>query len=278
MAHRELDLLVKQHPHTPAAARAAQLAALIEANREDNYGPLRLFFAAVGARERADHAAVLQSLDQLIARYPRAALVPEAVLMRAEALEALRRLDDAIAAYAELPARAPRSPLVPRALLGQARAAEARDGAQPHVAGLYRQVVARHPGTPEGAEAQKRLAALAQNLDNIPRVFRRADVRPFAVVRQGYFDRRDRYEIHIQVADTIVERQLEATLEDALIKHAGDRRDRAHEVRVAAFFPNSRDRIGDVTWALNRRARYDLDLDDARKIDLWRDILKDVLR
>jgi len=277
-ARRELDALAQQHPNTPAAARAGQLLALIEANREDDYAPARLFFGAIGARDRGDHAAALQGLDQLVARYPRAAVVPEAVFLRAQALEALNRLDDAIAAYAELPARAPQSPLVPRALLGQAVATEARDGAKPHVAVLYRQIIARYPNTPEANAAQERLAALGRQLDDIPRVFARKGVQPFKVVRQGYLDKRDRYDLHIEVAKTLTEDQVKATLEDALVAHAGDRKGREHEVRVEAYFSGGRTRIGKAIWAANRRPEYDVDLKDTRKDDAWRGILDDVFR
>lgn len=275
-ARRELDVLTQTHKGTKAAQRAQQLTALIEANKEDGYGPVRLFFGAVGARDREDHAATLAKLDELVTRYPRAVLVPEALLMRAQALEGLKRLDDAIAAHAALPARAPRSPLVPAALLGQAAATEARDGARPHVAQLYRQVITRYPRTPEAAEAQKRLAALEANLDNIPRRFRRADVQPFKVVRQGYLRRRDRYEVHVEVAEGLAKAQLQATLEDALIKHAGDRKERAHAVRVEMFPPKGGRRLAKAEWSPNRRPDYELDKPSSE--DLWRDILKGVLK
>jgi TolA-binding protein len=277
-ARRELDLVAREHQGTQAAQRARQLMALIEAGKEDDYAPVRLFFGAVGAREREDHEAALAKLDELVKRYPRAALVPEALFMRAQALQALGRLDDAIAAYAEVLARAPRSPLAPRALLGQAVAAEARDGAQPHVAVLYRQVLARHPRTPQAAEARERLAALQANLDTIPRRFRRADVLAFKVLRQGYLDRRDRYEVHIELPAPATDDQVKATLEDALVRYAGQRQDRAHQVRVEAYVPNDRDRVGRVTWAQNRRPDYDVDVEAPADNDVWIDILKEVLK
>jgi len=277
-AQRELGLLVRHHPQSPAARRAVQLIALIDANKQDDHQPLLLFFGAVSARDRGDAAAALAKLDQLIARYPRAPLVPEALLLRAKLLESLTRLDDAIAAYAEVPARAPNSSLVPRALLGQATATEARDGAQPYVAVLYRQVIARYPRTPEAAEARKRLATLDQHLDNLPRRFARRDIQPFRVLRHGYLDKRDRYDVRIEVARNLTEDQIEATLEDALIKHAGDRKGRDHEVRIEAYPAGSRTRVGKATWARNRRPEYEVDVGDARTQDLWRDILKDVLK
>ena len=277
-ARRELGLLVRQHPQSPAAQRAYQLIALIDANRQDDHQPLLLFFGAVSARDRGDAATALAKVEQLIAQFPRAPLVPEALLLRAEMLESLTRLDEAIAAYAEIPIRAPTSTLVPRALLGQATATEARDGAQPHVTVLYRQVIARYPRTPEAAEAHKRLAALDQHLDHIPRRFARRDIQPFRVLRHGYLDKQDRYEVHIEVARTLSEDQIEATLEDALIRHAGERKGRGHELRVEAYFPGDRGRVGKATWVRDRRPEYDVDVGDARTKDLWRDILKDVLK
>ncbi|MFW6164359.1 MAG: tetratricopeptide repeat protein, partial [Planctomycetota bacterium] len=277
-ARRELDAVAREHQGTQAAQRARQLRALIEAGKQDDYAPVRLFFGAVGDRDREDHEAALAKLDKLVTRYPRAPIVAEALLMRAQTLEALERLDDAIAAYAEVLARAPRGPLVPRARLGQAIAAQARDGAQPHVAVLYRQVIARHPGTPQASEARKRLAALQANLDTIPRRFRRADVLDHKVLRQGYLDRRDRYEVHIELPAAATEAQLKATLEDALIRHAPQRQNRAHQVRVEAYLPNRRDPVGRVTWASNRRPDYELDLAAPAENDVLIDILKDILK
>lgn len=276
-ARAELELVVRQHATAPAAGRAQQLVALMAANQEDDYGPVRRFFGAVGARDRGDAAGALRLLDELIARYPRAALAPEALLLRAQVLEGLKRLDDAIAAYAAVPARAPGSPLVPAALLGQAAATEARDGAKPHVLALYRQLVARHPRSLEAAEAQKRLAALERHVDHLPRRFRRADVQPFKLLRQGYLRHRERYELHVEVADRLTEDQVEATLEDALVKHAGDRKDRTHSVRVEAYPPRSSRRVGRVSW-VPPNGRPDYEVETTRGDDIWRGILKDVLK
>ena len=330
-ARRDLEDVIRQHPRTPAATRARQLMALMDANRGDKYQPLVLFFAAASARDRGDTEGALGKLEQLIAQYPKSPLAADAMLMRAQILEALRSLDQAIAAYAELPTRAPTSPLVPRALLGQARAAEARDGASPHVAALYRQLVTRWPRTPEAAEAQQRLAALEQyvgnvpqtllaqakaaeardgaspqvaalyrqliarwprtpeaaearlrlaaferRMDNIPRRFRRDDIRPFKVMRRGYLGQNDRYDVHIEVDDRLTKDQIEATIEDALLAHAGDRKVRTHSVRVEAYLPKGGRRVGNGSWAHDRRPEYEAD--DKRGGDVWRDILKDMLK
>jgi len=273
---RELGVVAQQHPKSQAAARARQLDALIEANKEFGYQPLRLLFGAAGARDRGDAQGALRRLGELVTKFPTARLAPDATLMRAQMLAGQKKLDDAIAAYAELPARYPNSPLVAQAHLGQATATEARDGAKPHVAQLYRQVVARYPRSPEAAEAQKRLTALEARLDNIPRLYRRQDIKPFKLTRAGYFAAPTRYDVHLEVSDGLTEHQLKATLEDALIRHAASRKDRTHAVRIEAYLPQGGRRVAVAKWG--PRQRPDYEIERVRSKDIWRDILRDVLK
>jgi len=274
-ARRELAALAKAHPTSNAAKQAKQLDTLIEANKEFNYQPLRLFLGAAAARDRGDLGGALTRLDELVRKFPTARLAPNGLLLRAQVLEASKRTADAVAAYAELPARYPASPLVSQALLGQATATEARDGAKPHVADLYRQVILRYPNTPQATTAQARLAALRTRLDLIERQFAATDVRPFTLIRKGYFGHRTRYEVHVQVADGLTKQQVQATLEDALVKHYASRKDRTHRVEVEAYTPQNR-RAGEAKWAPKTKPTYKVE--KRRSKDSWRDALKGILR
>jgi TolA-binding protein len=275
-ARRELSRLVEEHPRTEAADRARQLDTLVEANKEADFQPLLLFFGARGARQRGDSKEALRQLDTLLQNHPRALLAPDAVLTRAQVLEGDKRLDDAIAAYAELPARYPNSANVPRALLGQATATEARDGAKAHVLDLYRQVATRYPNTPYATQAQERLAALQKQVDTIERQFRPDDVKPFKVTRSGYFANPNLYEVQIEIGDDLSEREIKATLEDALLRHYELRRDPTHLVRVTASYAQLRKRAGVAAWTPKQKPTYDVEkikgkdrlrgfLDDLRK-------------
>ena len=275
-ARRELADLAEKYPKAKAAAKARSLDALIEANSEFDYKPLVLFFAAAGARDRGDLAAALAALDELVTKYPTAKLAPEGLLMRAQVLEALKRYEAAVAAYSELPMRYPNSPLIPRALLGQATATEGRDGAKANVITLYQKVIDRYPGTAEAREAQRRITDLRKRVIVLKRQFKARDVKNFKVLQQGYLNRRDRYEVHIQVPDDLDEDEVKATLEDALLKSYEARKDPKHSVRVLAYDAGSGRRAGYVDWTPGKRPDYEVDRDRGREIII--DILRDVLK
>lgn len=275
-ARRELADLVEKYPKAKAAVRAKSLAALIEANSEFGYKPLVLFFTAAGARDRGDLTGALAALDELVTRYPTAKLAPEGLLMRGQVLEGLERYEAAIAAYSELPVRHPNSPLLPRALLGQATATEGRDGAKAHVIALYQKVIDRYPGTTEAREAQKRIADLRKRVIVLRRQFKARDVKNFKVLQQGYLNRRDRYEVHIQVPGELDEDEVEATLEDALLKSYEARKDPKHSVRILAYYAGSGRRAGYVDWTPGKRPDYEVDKVKGREIII--DILRDVLK
>ena len=275
-AKRQLADLLARYPKTNAAAKAKSLQALIEANSEFDYKPLVLFFAAAGARDRGDLAAALAALDELVTKYPTAKLAPEGLLMRAQVLEALKRYEAAIAAYSELPMRYPNSPLIPRALLGQATATEGRDGAKANVITLYQKVIDRYPGTAEAREAQRRITDLRKRVIVLKRQFKARDVKNFKVLQRGYLNRRDRYEVHIQVPGDLDEDEVKATLEDALLKYYDERRDPKHSVRVLAYYAGSGQRAGYVDWTPGKRPDYEVDKVSGREIII--DILRGVLK
>jgi TolA-binding protein len=275
-ARRELAVLAERYPNTRAAERAQELDALIEANKEMNYKPLLLFFGALSARDRGENAEALRRLDEMARSCSQAQLAPEAFLMRAQVLESERRLDDAIAAYAEVSARYPTSPLVPRALLGQATATEARDGAKPHVAELYRLVTQRYPNTPYAAQAQERFVAIRRGADRFERRCEAADVLQYRVLQVGYTGDPMCFGVVIEIPQDAREPQVKATLEDALIKEAGQRKAPEHSVLVTARFQQSRKKAGTVTWARDRKPDFDIERIKTR--DKIHSILDDLRR
>jgi len=274
-ARRELTLIVEKHPKTPAAARAQQLDAFIKANHEANYRPLLLYLGAASARERGELDESLKGLDELLKRYPKARLVPQALILRARALEDAERYDDAIAAYTDIRTRYPNTSLVPRALYGQATATESRDGAKPHVAELYRQVVALDPKGVYGKRASERLETLERRADALERTFPAKDVQPFTLLEAGYPARPTRYEVRVEVKDGLAENQLKATLEDALVKQYAKRTDPAHSVRVEAQSPTGQS-LGRVAWAPRKKPSYEIE--GVGKEDMIRDILQGMFR
>ncbi len=106
-------------------------------------------------RQRYDRA--IEALRAFIARNPRDARVPDALLQVADAYVTRQRYAEAIPEYEALIRQFPDSPLVPAALYRQARARLAlndRAGCR-----LFQDVVDRYPQAPEAALAKDALSA-----------------------------------------------------------------------------------------------------------------------
>jgi TolA-binding protein len=67
--------------------------------------PRAMFAMAVAQTDLGQHEQALANYDQFLAKYPQDALTPEASMWRGESLYALKRFDDAVAAYAAAAAK-----------------------------------------------------------------------------------------------------------------------------------------------------------------------------
>ena len=122
-------------------------------------GPAQLLQAGRDQLLKGGNVAARAAFSELIAKYPRSDLVPEAMFYTAQAYAAERNADAADAQYASLITRYPNSPRVPTAMYKRAlqlqstkKTAEAKR--------LFQEIIKRFPRSDEAALADERLQSI----------------------------------------------------------------------------------------------------------------------
>jgi tol-pal system protein YbgF len=122
-------------------------------------GPGQLLQAGRDQLLKGGNVAARAAFSELIAKYPKSDLVPEAMFGRAQAYAAERNADAADAAYAKLIVKYPNSPRVPTAmykrglqLQASKKTAEAKR--------LFQEIIKRFPRSDEAALADERLQSI----------------------------------------------------------------------------------------------------------------------
>ena len=274
-ASSELALVKENYPNSAAAIQANTLLQFLQANSDFDGEPLLLFVGARSARKRSEHEAALAKLDTLLARFPRANIADEAVLLKAQILHKdLKRYDQAVALYDQLGVLHPGSPHILTAKLEAAQAVAEQGHRQPAIA-RYRQIIAANPNTPAAATARERIEALKDSRGDMKREFPEENVKPFTVIKKGYLSPRGRrvYTVLIKVDPALTAEQVQATLEDALAKHRDEREKKPDRVRVQAFRNYPVTEAGQVTWIpegdVRRYEIKDRDAEDVGKDLIW---------
>jgi tol-pal system protein YbgF len=122
-------------------------------------GPAQLLQAGRDQLLKGGNVAARAAFSELIAKYPRSDLVPEAMFYTAQAYAAERNADAADAQYAALITKYPNSPRVPTAMYKRAlqlqsakKTAEAKR--------LFQEIIKRFPRSDEAALADERLQSI----------------------------------------------------------------------------------------------------------------------
>jgi tol-pal system protein YbgF len=122
-------------------------------------GPAQLLQAGRDQLLKGGNVAARAAFSELIAKYPKSDLVPEAMFYTAQAYAAERNADAADAQYAALIAKYPNSPRVPTAMYKRAlqlqsakKTAEAKR--------LFQEIIKRFPRSDEAALADERLQSI----------------------------------------------------------------------------------------------------------------------
>ena len=117
------------------------------------------FERATEALDRGDYKGAADLFAQFAARYPTAALTPEALYLSGEALAASGDSVAAGRAWLEAFSAAPEGARAPAALLGIAQVVAA-SGTKDDACGFFVEVMLRYPGTPEALDAMTRSESL----------------------------------------------------------------------------------------------------------------------
>ena len=122
-------------------------------------GPGQLLQAGRDQLLKGGNVSARAAFSELIAKYPRSDLVPEAMFYTAQAYAAERNPTAADAAYASLIAKYPNSPRVPTAMYKRAVQLQS-DKKTAEAKRLFQDIIKRFPRSDEAALADERLQAI----------------------------------------------------------------------------------------------------------------------
>ncbi|HEX9606731.1 MAG TPA: tetratricopeptide repeat protein [Gemmatimonadaceae bacterium] len=122
-------------------------------------GPGQLLQAGRDQLLKGGNVAARAAFSELIAKYPKSDLVPEAMFGTAQAYAAERNTDAADAEYAKLIAKYPNSPRVPTAMYKRALQLQASKKTA-EAKRLFQEIIKRFPRSDEAALADERLQSI----------------------------------------------------------------------------------------------------------------------
>ncbi|MBN2450978.1 MAG: tetratricopeptide repeat protein [Lentisphaeria bacterium] len=274
-ARRILEALVQRFPGTAAAKDAAAFREFIEVNSDYDAEPLRLWLAAESLEKSKAYARVVETCDQILQKYPKARLADDALLRKGLVLrDGLGQPAEAVNVLGSLARTYPQSELRPQAGYEAALALARVPGHEADGATALRAFAASNPKHPLAPKAIGEADALDRRAFVVKRQFDAASVREFAIRRAGTTD--GTYRVDIEVAVGLSERDLKATLEDALIKEAGKRSLPRDKVLVTAYFNYPISHAGDVFWDPGNEPVYRVR--EQQTGDRIKDVFLDILR
>lgn len=156
---RDMRAAVEEKTTQPDAAPRTDSTASSAGGPMSGPGPGQLLQAGRDQLLKGGNASARAAFRELIAKYPKSDLVPEAMFYTAQAYAAERNTDAADAEYAALIVKYPSSPRVPTAMYKRAlqlqaskKTAEARR--------LFQEIIKRFPRSDEAALADERLQSI----------------------------------------------------------------------------------------------------------------------
>lgn len=273
-ARETAQTLVAKYPQAPEAAEAREFADFVEVNSDFDGQPLQLWLKAenLASRERFDPAIVL--LRKLVESFPEARLADDALFRIASIQhESLGQTAAARETFALLARSYPKSDLLVQAEFQAARALAATEGQEAAAAQALRRFAARHPDHALAKEAASQAATLERRSFVVERQFEAAFVREYTVRREAKGEAA--YHCDIQVAAGLSQREVQATLEDALVKEGAKRANPKDPVTVQAYFNYPVTKAGKAAWTPGNQPQYEIERRQTKHLllDLGLDIL-----
>lgn len=268
-------LVLADHPQAPQAKTARELVEFIEVNSDFDGSPLQLWFRAENSEERGQFEVAAALFGRLADDFPGARLADDALFRVARIQhESLGQTEAARATLARLAENYPNSNLLVEAEFLAAQALADGEGKEAEGAQALRRFAARHPESPLAKQAIERAVALERRGFAFERRFDPDFVRPYTV-RQAAREK-DGYRCDIQVAPGLSQREIQATLEDALATESAKRAQPGDPVVVQAYFNYPVTRAGRASWTPGKEPEYQIERRQTR--DLLLDFGLDILR
>jgi TolA-binding protein len=277
-AKKTLREIVAKYPKTKTAQRARAFADYIEVNSDFGAKPLLGMLAARADEKAGKYDRAAAAYQRIVSDFPRARLAPAAA--RDLAVVQLRNLKQPAAARNALNwliQSHPKSELVPEARLLLVEANEAEQGPSAAIAAQYRDVAKRYPKTEVAKQALEKAKDVERQAFAVKRQFSKDFVRKYVVKQQGYrSSNRQLYVCEIEIPKDCSEREVKATLEDALIAEGAKRSTVGHGVAVTGFFSYPLTEAGKVTWQPGNAPDYKIP--ERKGEDVLKDVFIDLLR
>jgi len=271
--------LIAKYPRSPLVPEARAFVEFLEVNSDFDGRPMQLWLKAESLEKQKRFDQAVAVLDRIVERFPQARLADDA-LYRIGTIqhERLGKTAEARATFARLAKAYPQSEWLVRAEFQAASALGSVKGSEREAAVALRRFAAKHPKDPLAKEAlAKEALAKAAALERagfvIKRQFDAKFVRKYALRRGGQAGQQ--YAVDIQIAAGLSQREVQATLEDALVKESAKRAKPQDNVRVQGYFNYPITRAGTATWIPGRAPIYRVEKRKTKHLllDLGLDIL-----
>ncbi len=274
-AQESAQALVTKYPASPLAAEAKTFVDFVEVNSDFAGQPLQLWFKAdnLVKQQRFDHA--IAALQRIATDFPQAHLADDALYQIASIqLEKQGKTSEARETFAQLAKAYPDSPLLVKAEFQAASALGSVAGKEVEAAAALRNFAAKHPDDPLAKTALEQATGLEKKGFVLKRQFEAASVRAYTVRQAAQAGAV--YQCDIEVASSLSQREIQATLEDALVKESAKRAEPKNEVVVQAYFNYPITKAGKATWTPGADPKYEIEQRGTKHLlfDLGLDILK----
>lgn len=266
-ARKALGDVVKHHKGTPAAKAAAELVDFIEVNSDFGGKPLLGFLQARREESRKQYDVAAKKYQEVVKAHPKARLAPDALVEAAGLLlNQLKQPQKAIDALAGMaPAYAKHARYAESQFL-TAQAMEKLKGAGSDAVAAYSKVGGKDGKNPWRIKALAEVDRIKKAMNLPKRQFDKKYVKAFKQVNKA--TRSDVYMVSVEISGGLSEREIKATLEDALFKHLGERANDKHKVQIAGYFSYPITKAGTADWFPGKPPVYsvrEMDTEDAVK-------------
>ncbi len=271
-----LTELQTSHRYSAAAQTAEQLLAYIQEHSDYAGRPLRLYLRGQAAERRREANQAVEHFLELQQTWPQArladlALVDAARLQTTEldqpnaALDTLRRLADTYPFSAHRPAAA----------FIRAMAIEAQYGPGTEAISAYETVGKDYPDSEYAGKSAVRITTIRRQAQLLQRQYDPDFVLNYEVLKRGHAGANN-FTVVIQFSAEATERGIQATLEDALLKHYKLRPDKGDRVTVEAYFNYPLTKAGTAEWTPGSDPVFTISRRKAT--DLLKDTILDIFR
>ena len=275
-AERTLNRIAERYPDSDVAQAAAAMKDFVAANSDYKGEPLARYLRARQAAEQGKHAKALELYNSIPETWDDAQLADDAMLAAAKVhLQDISEPKKARGKLDALLQRYPKRDAVAEAMYRRAEAVLEIQGAGGAAMEAYQKVIDEHPDSSFAEEARRRIQELKEEGSFVKRTYDEELVRDYEVVSSGYEDG-NRLVEKIELSSSPSRDQVRATLEDALIKAVGKRRNDGDAVTVEAYYTYPVTEAGEANWQPGQDPEYGLEERDAE--DRVKDTLFDILR